>query len=142
MSELHDKALLTLRDKASMYCNHPTASKPAKAIIRDLLAENERLANELAVSEGAIEHWKTECDIEEVENEELIKQLAEEQNKRHALLTRAVAAESRLRELCEMKAVAWVGLDGEVTPACSSDSYFADSMIGWQALIPRPEMPK
>ena len=51
MSELHDRA--------SMYCNHPTASQPAKAIIRELLTENERLKVQ---AEQLGKAWPNGCD--------------------------------------------------------------------------------
>ena len=69
---------MNLHERAQKYCNHPTASKPAKAIIADLLAENERLNG-----------------VVQAQHETMME-----------AITRTNAAEAQLRELANAEPVA------------------------------------
>lgn len=147
-----------LIDKAQKYCNHPTASKPAQAIIRDLLAENERLAAAVVERDRLLtEEDRSHMDtiIKRDYAEEVIDKLCDAvlgvapehrpewsnaygfDDAVEAVEERMARAEARLRALCEQEPVAWrwgasghfrVSIDGRAN---------ADE---WYPLIPRPSM--
>lgn len=130
MSELHDKAqvlVLYFDGRAPVLTRFHDDPIDLAATIRDLLAENERLR----ADRDAL-HKMTRCQCSD--------------DDACAFAVRAIAAEARLRELCEQEPVYMLHIFDQSVEKRKDNLHFEPALLdlgpGHYALIPRPELPK